>query len=264
MDIVVCIKQVPDTRYLNKVTINPETNTMKREDIPSIINPFDSNAIEEGLRIREKFGGKVTVLTMGPPQAEKALREAIAMGADEAILLSDIKLAGSDTLATSLALAKAIEKIGDFDLLLFGKQAIDGDTAQVGPEVSEILGIPLIAYARKIEILDEKVKVEESLEEGYKIIEANLPCVITVTKEINEPRFASMRGILKAKKTEILHWNLDNLGLKEEEVGLDGSPTQVVRVFSPPKREKGEIIEGKTIEEKVNKLVEKLKSHRII
>ncbi|NOZ63978.1 MAG: electron transfer flavoprotein subunit beta/FixA family protein [Caldiserica bacterium] len=264
MNIIVCIKQVPDTEHLHEVTINPESNTLNRTGIPSIINPFDSNAVEEALRIKEKLGGKVTVMTMGPPQAENALRETLAMGADEAILLSDIKLAGSDTWATSVALTRAIEVIGDYDLILFGKQAIDGDTAQVGPEVSELLAIPLITYARKIEILDGKIKVERVLEEGYEVLEAKLPCAVTVTKEINEPRFASMRGILKARKQEILHWNLEKLKVKEEEVGLKGSPTQVIRIFSPPPRPKGEMIEGENTEEKVAKLLEKLKSHRII
>jgi len=264
MNIIVCIKQVPDTEHLHEVTINLENNTLNREGIPSIVNPFDSNAVEEALRIKEKFGGKVTVITMGPPQAENALRETLAMGADEAILLSDIKLAGSDTWATSVALSRAIESTGNFDMILFGKQAIDGDTAQVGPEVSELLGIPLITYARKIEVLDGKVKVERVLEEGYEVLEAELPCAITVTKDINEPRFASMKGILKARKMEIIHWTLEKLGLQEEEVGLKGSPTQVVRIFSPPPRPKGEIIEGENVEEKVAKLIEKLKTHRII
>ncbi|MCD6521175.1 electron transfer flavoprotein subunit beta/FixA family protein [Candidatus Calescamantes bacterium] len=264
MRIIVCIKQVPDTEHLHEVKINPETNTLVREGIPAIINPFDSNAIEEGLRIKEKFGGEVIVITMGPPQAEKALRDALAMGADKAILITDRKLAGSDTLATSRTLAQAIRKIGNFDLILFGKQAIDGDTAQVGPEVSEILNLPLITFARKIEIADGKVRVERTLEEGYEVVEANLPCAITVTKEINEPRFASMKGILKARKMEIPKWGVEDLELNPEEVGLEGSPTQVVRVFNPPPRPKGEILEGETAEEKVNKLIEKLKSHKIL
>jgi len=264
MRIIVCIKQVPDTEHLHEVKINPETNTLVREGIPAIINPFDSNAIEEGLRIKEKFGGEVIVITMGPPQAEKALRDALAMGADKAILITDRKLAGSDTLATSRTLAQAIKKIGNFDLILFGKQAIDGDTAQVGPEVSEILNLPLITFARKIEILDGKVRVERTLEEGYEVVEANLPCAISVTKEINEPRFASMKGILKARKMEIPQWGVEDLELNPEEVGLEGSPTQVVKVFNPPPRPKGEILEGETVEEKVNKLIEKLKFHKIL
>ena len=264
MRIIVCIKQVPDTEHLHEVKINPETNTLIREGIPAIINPFDSNAIEEGLRIKEKFGGEVIVITMGPPQAEKALRDALAMGADKAILITDRNLAGSDTLATSRTLAQAIKKIGNFDLILFGKQAIDGDTAQVGPEVSEILKLPLITFARKIEILDGKVRVERTLEEGYEVVEANLPCAISVTKEINEPRFASMKGILKARKMEIPQWGVEDLELNPEEVGLEGSPTQVVKVFNPPPRPKGEILEGETVEEKVNKLIEKLKFHKIL
>ncbi len=265
MEVIVCIKQVPDTEHLHEVKINPETNTLMRENIPAIINPFDCNAIEEGLRIKEKHGGKVTVISMGPPQAESALREALAMGADEAILISDTALAGSDTLATSYTLARAIEKIGKFDLILFGKQAIDGDTAQVGPEVSELLGRPLITYARKIEIIEgRKVKVERTVEDGYEVWEAELPCVITVSKEINEPRFASMKGLLRAKKQQIPIWKAEDLGLEPTQVGLKGSPTQVIRVFTPPPRPKGEILEGENIQEKVNKLIQKLRERKVV
>src|SRR4030042_2103563 len=150
MDIIVCKKQVPDTEHLQEVTINPETNTLERQKIPAVINPFDVNAIEEAVRIKEKRGGKVTVMTMGPPQAEEALRTALAMGADESILLTDMAFAGSDTWATAKTLAKAIKKIGEYDLILFGKQAIDGDTAQVGPEVAEALCLPQITYVNKL------------------------------------------------------------------------------------------------------------------
>jgi len=264
MNILVCIKQVPDTEHIAEVQIDPETNTLMRDQVPAIINPFDSNAIEEALRLKEKLAGKVTVITMGPPQAEEALRSALAMGADEAILICDIAFAGSDTLATSRALASAIKKISQFDLILFGKQAIDGDTAQVGPEVAEVLNLPQITYVNKLEILNGKVKARRALEDAYQEVESKLPCVITVTKDINEPRFASMRGLLKAKKAEIIKWEIRDLELSKEDVGLKGSATQVIKVFSPPKKEKGEMIGGETSEETVNKLVEKLRKDKLV
>ncbi|GAF77288.1 unnamed protein product [marine sediment metagenome] len=264
MNIIVCIKQVPDTEHLQEVTINPETNTLEREKVPAVINPFDVNAIEEAIRIKEKQGGKVTVMTMGPPQAEEALRTALAMGADEAILLTDRAFAGSDTWATAKTLAKAIEKIGEFDLILFGKQAIDGDTAQVGPEVAEELSLPQITYVSKLDIEDKKIKGRRTVEDAYEEVEADIPCVITVTKDINEPRFASIKGLLKAKKSEIIGWGKNDLGFEDKEVGLSGSATQVIKIFTPPKKEKGEIIEGASTDEKASKLVEKLKADKVI
>lgn len=264
MNIIVCIKQVPDTEHLQEVTINPKTNTLEREKIPAVINPFDVNAIEEAIRIKEKQGGKVTVLTMGPPQAEEALRTALAMGADEAILLTDRAFAGSDTWATAKTLAKAIEKIGEFDLIIFGKQAIDGDTAQVGPEVAEALSLPQITYVSKLEVEEKKVKGRRTVEDAYEEVEASTPCIITVTKDINEPRFASIKGILKAKKAEIVKWGKNDLGLVDKEIGLDGSATQVIKIFSPPRRGKGEMITGDSADEKAGKLVEKLRTEKII
>lgn len=263
MNIIVCIKQVPDTESLGQMRINPETNTLIRNEVPSVINPFDENAIEEALRLKEKLGGKVTVITMGPPQAEEALRKSLAKGADEAILISDRAFAGSDTLATSYTLAATIKKIGEFDLILFGKQAIDGDTAQVGPGVAEWLNLPQITYVRKIDIIEGKVRAERILEDAFEIVESRLPAVLTVTKEINEPRYASMRGILKAKKVEIPLWNVADLDLDEKKVGLDGSPTQVIRIFTPLPRGKGEILEG-SLPEQVEVLVNKLREAKII
>jgi len=263
MNIIVCIKQVPDTEALGQVRISPETNTLVREGIPSVINPFDENAIEEALRLREKYEGKVIVISMGPPQAEEALRKALAMGADEAILVSDRAFAGSDTLATSYTLAAAIKKIGEFDLILFGKQAIDGDTAQVGPGVAEQLHLPQITYVRKIEVVEGKVRAERTLEDAFEIVETKMPAVLTVTKEINEPRYASMRGVLKAKKAEVPLWKAADLDLDKEKIGLDGSPTQVVKIFTPEARGKGEILEG-SIPEQVEALVNKLREAKIV
>ena len=263
MNIIVCIKQVPDTESMGQVRVNPETNTIIREGIPSIINPFDENALEEALRLREKCEGKVTVITMGPPQAEEALRKSLAMGADEAILISDRAFAGSDTLATSYTLAAAIKRIGKFDLILFGKQAIDGDTAQVGPGVAEQLNLPQITYVRKIEVVNGKVKAERALEDAFEIVEARLPAVLTVTKEINEPRYASMRGVLKARKAEIPLWRAADMDLDEGRIGLDGSPTQVIKIFTPEPRGQGELLEG-SIPEQVETLVNKLREAKII
>ncbi|MDP8253603.1 MAG: electron transfer flavoprotein subunit beta/FixA family protein [Candidatus Kaelpia aquatica] len=254
MKVIVCIKQVPDT---TNVKIDPETNTLIREGVESIINPFDTYAIEEGLRIKERLDGvEVIALTMGPPQAEEALREAISLGVDRAVLLSDRKFAGSDTWATSYALSKAIEKIGDYGLIICGKQAIDGDTAQVGPGISSWLDLPQAAYVRHIEKLSrDKATVERMTEEGYDVIEIPFPAVFTVVKEINEPRFPSLKGKMRAKRAEIEVWSAADVGLDESCVGLNNSPTRVVKIFTPPVREKGMILEG-DISENVDKLTD--------
>jgi electron transfer flavoprotein beta subunit len=241
LHIVVCIKQVPDTQ---EVRLDPVTHTLKREGIAAIINPFDLYALEEGLRVKEAQGGKVTVLTMGPPQAEAALREALGYGADGGVLLSDKVFAGADTWATALTLAKAIEKLGGADLIFCGKQAIDGDTAQVGPMLATILNIPYVAWARKLTISDGALTVERLLDHGYDAVATNLPALITVIKEINEPRVPSFKAKLKAKKETIPVWGSNDLGLHAEDVGLSGSFTQVVRVFPPPARGTPEIWTG--------------------
>jgi len=256
MHFVVCIKQVPDT---TDVRIDPKTNTLMREGVQSIINPFDMYAIEEGLRLKAKLGGKVTALTMGPPQAEAALREAISMGVDEGILVSDRAFAGSDTWATSYTLAMALKKIGDYSVVIFGKQASDGDTAQVGPGVATHLDLPQITYVRKVEEIDEsRIVAERLLEAGYEVIESPLPCVLTVVKEINEPRLPSLKGKMAAKKAEITKWGAAEIAAEAEKLGLDGSPTKVVKIFTPPPRGGGEMLEGEP-EQVVSQLVEKLK-----
>ncbi|MEI8351048.1 MAG: electron transfer flavoprotein subunit beta/FixA family protein [bacterium] len=256
MRYVVCIKQVPET---TDVKINPATNTLMRDGVVSIINPFDMYAIEEGLRLKAKTGGTVTVVSMGPPQADAALREAISMGADEGILLSDRAFAGSDTWATSYTIAMAIRKIGNFDLILCGKQASDGDTAQVGPGIAIHLDLPQITYVRKIESIDEKTIVAERLmENGYEVIQSPLPCVLTVVKEINEPRLPSLKGKIAAKKAVIPVWKAADLHCDPKCIGLDGSPTKVVRIFTPPPRQGGEMMKGEP-SEVVPQLVAKLK-----
>ena len=238
MNIIVCIKQVPDT---TEIKIDPETNTLIREGVESIINPFDLYAIEEAIRLKEQYGGKITAISMGPPQVEKALREAVAIGIDEILLLTDRKFAGADTWATSLTLSEAVKKLGNYDLILFGQQAIDGDTAQVGPGVATHLGIPQTAFVKKIESIENnKIIVQRLLEDGYERIEMTLPASITVVKEINVPRLPSLRGKRNAKQTELKTWNADDLQLDEDSIGLNGSPTQVIKIFSPEIKKDGE------------------------
>ena len=244
MNIIVCIKQVPNT---TDVRIDPVTNTLIRDGVESVINPFDTYAIEEGVRLKERFGGKVTVVTMGPPQAENALREAISLGCDEGVLVSDRKFAGSDTWATSYTLSCAIKKIGDFDVILCGKQASDGDTAQVGPGISTHLDIPQVTYVKKVEqIENNKAKVERMTEEGYDIIETPLPCLFTLVKEINTPRLPSLKGMMRAKSAVITKWTAADIECDPKSIGLDGSPTRVVKIFSPPPRKGGEMLKGDT------------------
>lgn len=259
MNIIVCIKQVPET---TEVRINPETNTLIREGVKSIINPFDMYAIEEAIRLKEVYGGKVIVITMGPPQADSALREAISMGADEGILISDRAFAGSDTWATSYTLMCAIKKIGSerggFDIVLCGKQASDGDTAQVGPGISTHLDIPQVTYVKKIEeIKDNTVRVLRMTEEGYDIVEVPLPVLFTVVKEINEPRLPSLKGMMRSKSAKITQWNASDIQADPDDIGLKGSPTKVVRIFTPPPRAGGEVLRGETADV-VEKLVELL------
>lgn len=257
MNIIVCIKQVPETA---EVKINPQTNTLIREGVKSIINPFDMYAIEEAVRLKERFGGKTAVISMGPPQAESALKEAISMGIDEGVLISDPAFAGSDTWATSYTLAHAIKKISEFDLIICGKQASDGDTAQVGPGISSHLDIPQVTYVKKIEeINDNFARVERMTEEGFEVIQTPLPALFTVVKEINEPRLPSLRGMMRAKQIDIIHWTHKDIGVDKNYIGLDGSPTRVIKIFTPPPRTGGQILRGDT-QEIAEKLVELLKS----
>lgn len=248
--ICVCIKQVPAT---TEVKINPETNTLVREGVESQINPFDLYALEEAVRIKERLQGKgeessVTVITMGPPQAEAALRDAIGLGADEAILLSDRAFAGADTWATSYALSQALRKL-EPNLVFCGMQAIDGDTGQVGPGIAVHMDYAQSTYVAKVEELDaKKLTVKRLVEQGYEVCSVKLPAVLTVVKEINEPRTPSLRGKMNAKKAQIPVWTADDIEAPAEKLGLQGSPTQVVKVFSPPHREGGERWEGEPAE----------------
>ncbi|MDD5288550.1 MAG: electron transfer flavoprotein subunit beta/FixA family protein [Dehalococcoidales bacterium] len=261
MNIIVCLKQVPGT---TEVKIDPSTNTLIRQGIKAIVNPFDSYALEEGVRIKERHGGKVTAISMGPPQAIEMLRDAISTGADEAILLSDAAFAGSDTLATSTTLGKAIGTIKTYDLIICGRQTLDGDTGQVGPELAEVLGIPFIAYVSKVEeITNDKIRVQRMVEDGYETIETSLPAVITVVKEINIPRLPSLRGLAKAKSAQIPTWTVQSIGAEKETIGQAGSATWVVKVFYPQRIQHAEMLTGEP-KAQVNALVEKLKEAKLI
>ena len=260
MEIVVCVKQVPDT---TEVKIDPVTNTLVREGVPSIVNPFDKYALEMALQLRDKHGGKVTVISMGPPQAAAALRECIAMGADEAVLLSDRAFAGSDTLATSYTLSQAVRKMGNIDLVICGKQAIDGDTAQVGPEMAEHLGIGQLTYISTIEFDGEKLIAHREQDEGYDVIEAKPPLVVTIIKLAMDPRLPTVKGTAKAYRTEVPVWTAADIAIDPKSAGLEGSPTLVKRIFTPERRGKGELIQGDS-KEAVDLLVDKLRQAKIL
>lgn len=261
MNIIVCIKQVPDT---NEVKINPQTGTLIREGVPTIMNPDDKHALIEAVKIKNKVKGKVTVVSMGPPQAEEALREALALGADEAILLCDRAFAGSDTWATANALGGAIRSLGSFDLLLFGRQAIDGDTAQVGPQVAEYLKVPQITYAQKIDVEGNNVKAERMMEDGYEIIEAKMPCLVTCVSEINDMEYPSLQGIKMAyRERKVKVFSADDAKVDKSRTGLLNSPTSVKKSFTPPAKGGGQILKGST-KEVVRKIVSILKEKELV
>ena len=257
MKIVVCIKQVPNT---DKVRINNETGTLIREGVPSIINPDDMNALEAALSMKDSMENvHVTVITMGIPQAADALREALAMGADEAIHLTDRAFAGSDTWATATVLAAALRKIGDYDIVFCGRQAIDGDTAQVGPELAEFLDLPQITYVRKFTIADGKVKAQRAFEDGYFEIEARMPVLLTVIKELNQPRFMDMRLIYEAYRqdADFKVWTASDIGVDLTQIGVKNSPTNVYKSYVPVREFNGEQISG-TPKDVAAKAVEKI------
>jgi electron transfer flavoprotein alpha/beta subunit len=258
--IVVCIKQVPDTA---EVRINPETNTLIRDGVPSIINPYDMHAIEAGLQIREKTGGSVTAITMGPPQAEASLREAVSMGVDDAALISDRAFAGSDTWATAYTLSKAIKLLAA-DIIICGKQAIDGDTAQVGPEIAEFLGIPHVAYVRKVDdVRDNSIVVQRLMDDGFDVIESSLPVLLTVVRELNVPRLPSLKGKMAAKKAEIRKLTAADIGADEGSLGLKGSPTQVKNIFAPEAKKDRKMLSG-TDDENIETLVKELVARKCL
>ncbi|ABO50066.1 electron transfer flavoprotein beta-subunit [Desulforamulus reducens MI-1] len=265
MHILVCVKQVPDT---TEVRIDPETNTLDRSSAPAIINPYDSHAVEEAVRIKEKVGGKVTVLSMGPPAAVEVIKRCIMLGADEGYLLSDRAFAGSDTLATSYILAKGIEVISHkepIDLIFCGKQAIDGDTAQVGPGIARRLGMPQLTYVKNVVDVDtakREVQVHRKLDDGHEVVVSKLPCLITVEKEINDLRYESLPNMLRAARYQPTILGMTDLGADPVKMGLKGSPTSVSRIFAPSQRGEGEILKGSE-QEIIKQLVQKLSQRAI-
>lgn len=243
MHIIVCIKQVPNTA---NVRINPETNTLMREGVESIMNPFDEYALELALQLKDEHGARVTAVTMGPPQADVVVREAIARGADDGVLLTDRAFAGADTLATSYALAQAIRMVNVRpDLVLFGKQAIDGDTAQVGPGVSEFLDCALVAYVKSVKVTGDTFEAESVTDEGTDVVEGRMPVVMTVVKEAATPRFASLSGWIAAKRATVVRWSAKDVGAAPERCGLSGSPTKVFKIFAPPTKTGGLRMDGR-------------------
>lgn len=261
MKIVVCIKQVPDT---TEVKLDPKTGTLIRDGVPSIINPDDKSGLEAAIRIKEEIGAHVTVLTMGPPQAEIALREALAMGADKGILLTDRAFAGADTWATSQTLAAAIQKL-DFDLIIAGRQAIDGDTAQVGPQIAEHLNLPQVSYVEDLKIQDKGLLVKRVFEDSFQWISVQTPCLITTLKEMNQPRYMSVGGIFDAFRVkEIQRWDLSDIDIDLSNIGLKGSPTKVKKSFTKGAKGKGEIHQDLAPNEAAKLIIERLKEKFII
>lgn len=265
MKIIVCMKQVPNT---NEVKINRETGTLIRDGVESIINPDDKNALEAALQIKEERGAHVVVLSMGPLQAKEALKEALAMGADEAYLVSDRAFGGSDTWATATILSSALEYIGGYDIIFCGRQAIDGDTAQVGPEIAEFLSLPQITYAKDIKIAGDSLVVKRYAEACDYIFEVKMPCLITAIKELNIPRYPKVQKILSIydadREDMIKVITAADLNVDTTQIGIKGSPTNVYRSFVPTKDKKAEWIDGEDLKEKAKNLIEKLKNHKLI
>lgn len=262
MKILVCVKQVPNT---NEVKINPKTGTLIRDGVESILNPDDDNALEAALQMKDQNEGTtVTVISMGPPQAADVLVECMAKGADDAILLSSRAFGGADTWATSNTIAGAIKKIKDYDVIFAGRQAIDGDTAQVGPQIAERLGIPQVTYVEEIVKCEEKkLTVKRQLEDGYEIIEIPTPCLLTAVKELNTPRYMSVGGIYEAYEKEITVWSEKDIPVEADAIGINASPTKVFRSFTPEPKGRGMMVEG-TPKEAAVKVVEELKKKHFL
>jgi electron transfer flavoprotein beta subunit len=261
LDIKVLIKQVPNTA---EVKIDPKTGTLMREGMESIINPDDLHALEAALRLRDAHGGKVTAISMGPPQAVDVLREALGMGVDECVLLTDRAFAGADTLATSYTLGKCIRRLGRFDLVIAGHQAIDGDTAQIGPQVAEFLDIPQVIRAIMLEVKGDELLAERTVEEGMEVIKCTLPALVTVTKEANDPRYLFVPLMMAAFEADapIKSWCFKDIEADETSIGLNGSPTKVQRTFTPSHKKKIEKLTGQPAEI-ARTLVERLKERRV-
>ncbi len=263
LQIIVLVKQVPDTA---EVKLDPKTGNLIREGVKSIVNPDDLNALEAAVVLKERYGGRITVISMGPPQAIDAVSEAMGMGADKGVLLSDRAFAGADTWATSSTLGRAVQKLDGFDLVIAGRQAIDGDTAQIGPQVAEFLGVPQATYVFSIEeIKGDSIVVKRRLEDGFEKLELKLPALLTVLGELNEPRYPVVGRLIDAcrEKAPIEIWNAADLGFKTSDVGLQGSLTHVVKTFSPKARRQGEMLGGGA-KEAAKALVSKLRDQKLL
>ncbi|WP_297520718.1 electron transfer flavoprotein subunit beta/FixA family protein [uncultured Clostridium sp.] len=259
MNIVVCLKQVPDT---TAVKIDPVKGTLIRDGVPSIINPEDKHALEAALCLKEKNGATVTVLSMGPPQAKAALREALCMGADEAVLITDRAFAGADTLATSKALAGALKRL-EYDIVFAGRQAIDGDTAQVGPEIAEHLDIAQVTYVQGVTVEEDGFLINRALEDGYELIKVQGPVLLTAIKELNHPRYMNVKSIFATKNKEVTVWTADDIEVDKAELGLKGSPTKVKKSMTKEPKGKGEIV-NQSANEAVSYVLSKLKEKHYI
>ena len=262
MKIVVCIKQVPDT---TEIKLDPVKGTLIRDGVPSIMNPDDKAGLEEALRLKDQYGAHVTVITMGPPQAEAILREAYAMGVDRAILLTDRKFGGADTLATSNTIAAALRNI-EADLIIAGRQAIDGDTAQVGPQIAEHLGLPQVSYVKNMQYNteDNSLTIERAVEDGYYLVNVQLPALITVLSEANQPRYMRVKGIVEAFDKPVETWNFDSITVDPAVIGLAGSPTKVKKSFTKGAKQAGKVFDDLDTKAAVNLIIEKLKEKFVI
>jgi electron transfer flavoprotein beta subunit len=263
LDFIVCMKPVPDPRKWGRLKLDPETMLLRRADIPPVINPLDRNAIEQALELKARFGGKVRVITMAPPDADEQLTEALAMGCDSACLLSDAAFAGADTLATARCLAAAIRKTGKFDVVLCGGYSLDGSTAQVGPQLAELLGIPDLLHATNVELKGNCLRAHCKLEDGYAICEAELPVLVSLAQEANKPRLPSMIGVMNAAQVPIVTWGIRDLDLDPGTVGLRGSPTQMLNVYTAPGGRKGAMFQGGA-DEVVTRLLERLHADKVL
>ena len=264
LDIIVCVKAVPDPKEACNIQIDPVTKTLMRCDVPLVVNPLDKNAMEAALQLKEQMDAKITVLSMGPPEAGNIVKECLALGADQGILLSDPAFAGADAYATAYTLAKSVEHIGSFDVIFCGMASSDGSTEWVGPEMGTFLNIPVVTMVKEIvEIGDEWWKVKAGFETGFRLVRVKVPAVFTVTRELNAPRALSFSGIIKARKKEITQWGIDELGVSEDTVGIKGSPTIVSKLDSKESKREVEVISG-TREEKAETIVQKLADEGVI
>jgi len=264
LNIVVCIKPVPDSRYWDRLRLDPNTKVLRREGIPVVISPLDINAIEEALRIKEARGGKVTVISMGPPNTVEVLAWAFALGVDDAVLLTDRAFAGADTLATASALASGIRKIGEYDLVLLGNESLDGSTGQVGPQVAEFLDIPHVTGVEKIDFVDDgTLRVRSKIEFGYMVVETQLPVTLAVNREVNEPRIPPVFGALWATEKETKQWSADDVKVDKATIGTEGSPTYVPEVANIELQRRGEVLQGEPAQI-ARQLVEKLRADGVL